>query len=147
MPFRAKNSARGLRRQVAWLTIAALMWSSGQGALVSAVFQMAGLNAGNAWHCVMLGGGGHDGHAAMATDGNMAADMPMESDPPAGDGAGYCPVCSLTGCGAPSVVAVSEFQYFPPTYSPSETLRAAAEAPRFVALFDRPQARAPPLSA
>lgn len=137
MPFRAKDSARGLRHQVAWLTIAALMWSSGQGAMVSAVFQMTGLNAGNVWHCVMLAGGGH---------ADMAGDMPMESGAPAGEDSGYCPVCSLTGCSAPSVVATTEFLYAPPAFNPSENLRVVAEAPRNVALYDRPQARAPPLS-
>jgi hypothetical protein len=140
LPFRAKNSARGLKRQVAWLTIAALMWSSGQGAMVSAVFQLAGLNTGNSWHCVMLGGGAHDSHGAMPSD------MPMDSDMPVDDGSGYCPVCSLTGCSASNVVATTEYQYSPPIFGFSKAQRVAAEAPRYVALFGRPQARAPPLS-
>ncbi len=142
---------RRVRRNIAWMAVAALVWSSGQGAALSAVFQLAGLDTANAnaWHCRMLGGGGDApmaaGHA-MPDGMAMAAGAPMDPGAPLDSDAGFCPVCSLTGCGAPSVIAQAEFHYLPPVQRYLDAIRPSATGPRLAAAYDRPRARAPPLS-
>jgi hypothetical protein len=117
---------------------------------MSAGFQLAGVDTASLWHCVMLAGAGGaraDHGGEEGTGVAMAADMPMDHGAPLGDGSGFCPVCSLTGCGAPSVVAQADFRYFPPAQGEPDGLLQMADAPSQAALYDRPQARAPPLSA
>jgi len=140
---------KGIRRQIAWLTIAALMWSSGQGAVLAAGLQMAGVDASNLWHCLMLNG---NRLVQTANDDAMAVDTAMEhsassdSSVPMGDATGYCPVCSLTGCSAPSVVAQTEFHYSPPDQRAGDGLSLAHAAPHAAAIYGAARARAPPLT-
>ncbi|NQV20713.1 MAG: hypothetical protein HQ511_04780 [Rhodospirillales bacterium] len=148
------------RRNIAWLVVAALTWSSGQGAALSAAFQLAGIDTASTWHCMMLAGGGAGPSGSGGTmpadhvmpDGmTMAADAPMDTGaPPAApidSGPGFCPVCSLTGCSAPSVIAQAEFQHLPPVQRSLDAVRRQGAAPRLTTAYDRPRTRAPPLSA
>jgi hypothetical protein len=124
------------RRTVAWLAVAALAWSSGQGVALSATVQLAGLGATNAWHCVMMPGGG------KAPDDGAGHGQPGT---PTSLDHGFCPVCSLTGCGAPSAVALAEFQYHPPGRHHVDAVQPPAAAPHVAADYHRPRTRAPPL--
>jgi hypothetical protein len=147
--FRARKY-KSFRYQVAWLTIAALMWSSGQGAVMSAGPQLAGVDTKNLWHCLMPTGGAQNemaGEGAMAMAMVMDPSAPMSNSAPMGDGPGYCPVCSLTGCSTPSVMAQADFQRFPPDLRAGDTLSLAHAAPLSVAIYGAAHARAPPLSA
>jgi hypothetical protein len=126
------------RHNIAWLAVAALVWSSGQGVALSAAFQLAGLDGTSAWHCVMMPGGGMpSGHDT----GNHGSEGPSNSDH------GFCPVCSLTGCSTPSVVAQAEFQVAPQGQRYLDAVRPPTAAPRLAAVYARPRTRAPPLSA
>lgn len=144
MRFRNRRISR-FRRTIAGLAVAALTWSSGQGAALSAAFQLAGLDAANAWHCVMMaGGGGMPAGQNMAQ--NLAADAPTDKGAPPDGDSGFCPVCSLTGCTTPSVVAQAEFHYVAPGQRYRDTVRSPAAVLVLAAVYQRPRARAPPLS-
>jgi len=145
LPFRSRKISR-FRRTVAWLAVAAFTWSSGQGAALSAALQLAGLDGTSAWHCIMMPGG------SMPTDANMAMSMaddaPMDPNGPMkGGDHGFCPVCSLTGCSTPSVVAQAEFQVAPQGQHYLDAVRHPAAAPYLTAVYAHPRTRAPPLSA
>lgn len=117
-----------IRSNIAWLAVAALLWSSGQGIALSGATGM--------WDCVMLPGGGmpqsHDGH--------------RKSDVPADTGHGFCPVCSLTGCGAAAVTLVGELKGFTARPFDTDGVLVAAQSPRAASPHRRPPVRAPPPS-
>ncbi len=111
------------------------MWSSGQGAIISAGLLMAGHTEAGAWQCLMVPDGGqpatrHAGH----------------SEPVSDESHGYCPVCSLTGCASPSLAAINpSLTAFVPKWS-TEQLSFADHRALVFTQNQRPQARAPPFS-
>ncbi len=116
---------------------------------MSTGLQLAEVDTKNLWHCLMPTG---DAQNEMTGEGAMAMVMdpsaPMSNSAPMGDGpTRYCPICSLTGCSSPTVMAQADFHRFSPDLRAGDTLSLAHTAPLSVAIYGAAHARAPPLSA
>jgi hypothetical protein len=134
------------RRKGAGLIIIALVLTAGQGAGLSFAFQWMGQSGAGEWQCRMMLGGSmpdmkHGGHGEHQTTGS---EEPHENKD---DGRGFCPVCSLSGCSALTLLVLDEFRHVSPEQvADAEFPRFQLEA-RWAASYVRPPTRAPPILA
>lgn len=124
MRMNLRKTAR-FRRNIAWLAVAALLWSSGQGLALSAF-------AGGAWQCVMMPGGG------------MPQDRMLQDHGASGSDHGFCPVCSLTGCSAAAAVFTGDTEKFTAQKIGTGVIARATDMRRGAIRHQRPLPRAPP---